>query len=105
MSTRNANSLSGRSDVAQLANTEKFFLTLSNIPRLPLRLELCLFKQQFPATIASVQENLAAVEAAMDGIEKSEGLKTIFKARSCQLLDRLLMIFETRRLCSRLATT
>jgi len=66
-------------ELTQLANTERFYLTLGDIPRLDVRLELFLFKQQFPGSLIQVADQLDRVEKAVTGIRSSDHLKHLFK--------------------------
>jgi len=62
-----------------LANTERFYLTLSVIPRLLNRLELWAFKQQFDGLASATDASLVCVESAIKEIRNSKSLTTILK--------------------------
>lgn len=60
-----------------LANTERFFYFMSSIPRVSQRLSLLLFKEQHGILFGSVEESLAAIEAAERELNQSKSLRLI----------------------------
>jgi len=66
-------------DPEDLGNTEKFYLSMAEIPRLQTRLEFTIFKIQFPILIETVVVNLKLIEKALQEIRNSTHLRTVLK--------------------------
>lgn len=73
------NNFASDGDVKSLANAEKFFYVLRQIPRIQNRLKLLYFKSQYGNQITTIEGNLSCVEAALKEVTNSKGLRTVLQ--------------------------
>ena len=66
-------------EVSLLAQTERFFLALCNVPFLSLRMEMFKFKLQFTEVIALQQSRVTLLRASHDSVRHSEAFKIVLK--------------------------
>jgi len=68
-----------RGDKSLLGNVERFFLCLSPIPRIELRVQLLLFRVQFETLLENLDTSLAYVEETCKEIRSSDMLRAMLR--------------------------